>query len=346
MTADNRVDGSTFSHDPGEAPRLAFLYNARDSVWGGMAPHLYGTRGALRESLAASETEIQRRLGWSLERELMRCTDDTAFETAQDILEPALTAVQIALTDAWRERGVVPDGIGGCSCGELAAGYARGVLSRADALELACRVSRMFQHSQGLSRIIAVSWPVRQVEPLLTRTPVPFHIAADGWADVTILACQAADLAALLDFLKAEGAIVRLLPISLGAHSPLVEGLADEFMRSLESGDAARTPCIPGYSFSGTPSPDRWPSPSYWWSGLRRRLQVRQNLGRMVSDGYTVFVEIGGRLAFTTALREAAIEFGKTVVSLPTMRWGESAMAVMDESEQRLARLGLVRSSK
>jgi acyl transferase domain-containing protein len=340
------VNGSTFSPDARDAPRLAFLYNARDSVWGGMAPHLYGVQGALRESLAVSEAEIQRRLGWSLERELTRCTTDAAFETAQHILEPALTAVQIALTDAWRERGVLPDAVGGCSCGELAAGYARGVLSHADALELACRVSRMFQRSEGLSRIIAISWPVGQVEPLVERAPVPFHIAADGWADVTIIACRALDLAALLAFLKAEGAIARLLPISLAAHSPLVDDLADEFTRPLESGDAPRTSRVPGYSLSGTPSPDRWPSPAYWWGGLRRRLQVRQNLGRMVADGYTVFLEIGGRLAFTTALREAAIEFDKTVVSLPTMRWGESAAAVMEESGQTLASLELVRSTR
>jgi acyl transferase domain-containing protein len=107
-----------------DAPRLAFVYGSREVLWGGITSSLFAQEGAMRDVLLRCEQLVQERLGWSL-----RGVFATQLFDNEQLRDPALTALQIALTQGWRERGVEPDVIAARSGGEFAAEFARGAIT-------------------------------------------------------------------------------------------------------------------------------------------------------------------------------------------------------------------------
>jgi acyl transferase domain-containing protein len=329
-------------------PRLAVLYNSRESLWAGMTPHLYAAEGALEASLAASETQIRKHLGWSLRDELEKRVDDDSLAAAEFMLEPALAAIQMALTDAWRERGVVPDAVAGRSGSEVVAGYARGLLTHDEAIELACRASLVMCDSRAAGRLVRVTLALKTVEAIQASAPVPFHIVTDAWSDITMIACDVPHVDPLIEFFRAHGADdCRVEPMLVGAHSPLMDPAREEFVRPLESASTRvqSTARLAGYTPAiETVYQDVSQDAAYWWDlVLRRPLRLRAHVRRMVHDGYSVFLEIGTRVSYDRFLHDVDTELGTKSLPLATMRRMEPLQPVMDESLATLARLGLVR---
>jgi acyl transferase domain-containing protein len=73
---------------------------------------------------------------------------------------------------------------------------------------------------------------------------------------------------------------------------------------------------------------------------LRAPALVGRMFRRMMDDGCSAFVEIGGRLTMgETIIRQAGAD--KRVVALPSMQRGEPAGAVMEQTHARLRELGV-----
>ena len=81
---------------------------------------------------------------FSLEAELAGGNGDHRYELTE-IAQPALFAVQVGLTRMLAERGVTPVAVAGHSVGEVAAAWACGALSLADAVAVIYHRS----HAQG-----------------------------------------------------------------------------------------------------------------------------------------------------------------------------------------------------
>src|SRR5207249_3158491 len=142
--------GGCMTTMPGR-PRLAFIYGTREVLNTGIAGSLLAEKGVIRDTLMRCEPLIRERLGWSL------ATECSAGQFAsQEVRQPVLTAVQIALTEGWRERGVEPDAIAARSGGEFAAEYARGTLTLENAIEVACRISCFIRDGRGAGRPVWV----------------------------------------------------------------------------------------------------------------------------------------------------------------------------------------------
>jgi acyl transferase domain-containing protein len=326
--------------------RIAFLYNSRESLGPGLARCLYTAEGAVRRSLEVSESAIRRHLGWSLEEALSQHTDEDAVVAAEHVLEPALTAVQIALTDAWRERGVYPDATAGRSAGELAAGYARGVLTHEQAIELACRLSRLTQTSSAAGKVLLVDLPVDATEGLLAMAPAPVHIVADAWINVTVIACAAESENVVLDYLREHNVRCRPAALSVGAHSPFVTAMEAEFTRPLTAQKSVQLPPVVGYTPAEGVDVPSGPDPASWWEVVvRRRLRIADMFRRMLSDGFDVFLEIGGRPSFALMIRAADGELGTASTVLATSNTSDEIATVMSRSLATLDHLGLVRAA-
>jgi acyl transferase domain-containing protein len=137
----------------GREPEVAFLYSDTGTEHPGMARALYETAPAFRQALDRCD-------------ELLRDDLDVPFLDAlfaadPAVAQPALFAVQYALTELWRAWGVRPAAVFGYGVGEIAAARTAGVMSLPDALRLVTR---------------------RQVAGEITQSPpgIPFVSGLDG----------------------------------------------------------------------------------------------------------------------------------------------------------------------
>jgi acyl transferase domain-containing protein len=318
-------------------PRLVFLYGSREMLWPGIHPYLASGTEIMRETLARCERLIQAQLGWSLEKALA----NAGQHAPQEMVDPALTAVQLALTRDWRERGIQPDLIAARSGGEFAAEYARGVLELEEAVEVVCRWSRLQHERRGEGTLLTVEAGLQRTVQLIRASPARFFIVADAADQLTVVACAAGSVAGVRNFLTAQGVRHDTTGFTFAPHSPVIDAWKSAF---LDPPVKIRTQAssIPYYS-AGAQVPDRGTSyATRMWQAVRAPALIGRTLRRLIEDGGNIFLEVGGQAKLGQRIAHRAAAAGKKVVVLPTMIVHKPAEPVMDWTQARLLELGVV----
>ncbi|KAK5999186.1 Highly reducing polyketide synthase alt5 [Cladobotryum mycophilum] len=115
---------------------IAFVFTGQGAQWWAMGRELC-VYDVYRDSIRASSQYMQRfGSAWALEEELGRAATESRLRDPC-VAQPACTAVQIALVDLLESIGIEPVAVTGHSSGEIAAAYAAGAISHADALRIA-----------------------------------------------------------------------------------------------------------------------------------------------------------------------------------------------------------------
>ncbi|GME34422.1 Beta-ketoacyl synthase [Neofusicoccum parvum] len=124
---------------PDEAPGILGVFTGQGAQWATMGTALIARSRVFRESIARSEAALAALPdppAWSLRAELLAGKETSRLGEAE-LSQPLCTALQIATVDLVGAAGVRLDAVVGHSSGEIAAAYAAGMLSAADAMAIA-----------------------------------------------------------------------------------------------------------------------------------------------------------------------------------------------------------------
>ena len=133
---------------PGEpartGPKVAFAYTGQASQWPGMGRNIYQSEPVARDVLDRCDALIREWRGESLLDVMLGDTGGGGSAGANVLDDPAWTqpaiyALECALTAQWTSLGVRPDVVVGHSLGEIAAAQAAGVFSLEEGLGFAAR---------------------------------------------------------------------------------------------------------------------------------------------------------------------------------------------------------------
>ncbi|REE99383.1 acyltransferase domain-containing protein [Thermomonospora umbrina] len=318
------------------AGRLVFAYSGLGSVWPGMG------RGLLAEPVAARILErceelVRQSEGWSLleqvtaGREVCRLGDPT-------VAQPALFAMQAALTELWRSWGVDPDAIVGTSVGEIAAAYAAGALD----LEVACRVAvcrgRAVGSMSGSGSMAVVGMSARDIGELIGSVAGRLWVAVDLSPAHTLIAGDREAVAAVGPLVRERGATWELRYPDHPLHSPLMEPARRE-LAALEN-VVPRTPDRPIFSsLTGGQAPPGAYGPVYWARTLVSPVLLQDAVLAATADGPATVVEIGPRASLTPMMRLTLAARRRPATVLPSMSAHADARGGMLEAAARLSAL-------
>ena len=317
--------------------RLAFVFTNRGCNWCGMGQQLLQQEPVFRDMLGRCDRQVRRQLGWSLLEEFTRPPDTYRLHTSEEHQEPALTALQLCLSEVWRARGVRPDAVAGLCIGEFTAATFAGALSLEDTMDLACRISRVIRRRLGVGRMVSVKGSLDEAEALIQAAPQSVFFTAQYGPSMTILSCGTEDFDGVLQFLSDRGVEHQPIPSEFAFHSPLVDSWEEEFSRPL-AGSGTFRPALPIYSAlaGGRVDPSTLDA-RHWWQVVRRPVRrSTQVFERLLEDGYDTFVEIGAAPLLCGLIQETAAAAGKRVVTLPSMERDRPAMPVLDASLRTL----------
>jgi acyl transferase domain-containing protein/acyl carrier protein len=323
-----------------ETPRsLVFVFSGMGPQWWAMGRHLQREEPVFREALEACDRALRAHVPWSLLDELGRDEAQTRVNETY-VAQPAIFAIQTALCRLWESWGIRADAVLGHSLGEVAAAHYAGVLTLKDAVALIYHRSRLQQLTAGEGRMLAVSMPVADIEPIVAEFGGAISIAAYNSPESVTLSGDTDALQKAADRLTARDIFNRFLKVEVPYHSRAMDRLRDELLRSLASLSPRPARIKLVSTLTGKPVSGEEMTADYWWRSMRQPVRFREAVETVLADGHHTLVEISPHPVLSASVSECASPMGREVTVLPSLRRNEPERATALTSVGRLYAMG------
>ena len=320
-------------------PRVAFVFGGQGSQWQGMGRALLREDPAARAMLGQCDRAIRAHVSWSLLDRLQRGGAELFDQT--DFVQPAIFSMQMALSAAWRSRGVEPDAVIGQSLGEVAAACVAGALSLDDAARIICRRSLLVGKAAGNGGMALLGLSLEAAAEALSPYGERLSVAVSSGPETTVVAGDDAALQELLARLGERGVFCRLVRVDYASHSPSMDPLLPE-LRQMLAGIAPRSGRAAFYStVRGAPLDGALLDVAYWARNLREPVLFAPTVGRMAADGIEVFVDVDPHPVLVSAVEQCLARGGHPGIAVTSAQRDEPEQGTLLAASGRLLVAGV-----
>ena len=275
-------------------PKIAFVYAGQGPQYAGMARELYGTSPVFRAAIERCDELLRAHLSRSLLQALFpsdggeRLLEDTTYA------QPAMFAIEYALTELWRSWGMEPAMVAGHSLGEYAAAFAAGCFSLEDALKLVAARARLTGSLPSTGAMVSVFAPEERVQAALGPFAQSISVAVVNGKNHLVVSGALSELGKLTSRLESEGIKFHRLNIANSFHSPLLDPVLDEFEAIGRTVRYAPPQTALVSTLTGEMADGNTPfTGSYWRRQARQPVRFSAALDCMYNQGIRHFVEVG-----------------------------------------------------
>ena len=309
---------------PRPAGKVAFAYTGQGSQWAGMGLALHEQEPVARAVLDRCENVFRAERDTSLLDVMFgRATGngdlgDTAWE------QPALYALECALTALWASVGIHPDIVLGHSVGELAAAQAAGVFSLEDGMRFAASRGTLLSATEP-GAMAAVFAPPDLVASTVSAVNaksagVGLSVSADNGTH-QVVSGPTAEVEAILEHFRSLRVRTTRLNTARAFHSALLEPALDELEASL-LGVSVSSPNITLISnLTGKAvEPGRTLDGAYWRRHAREAVAFAGGVATLAELGAELVVELGPRPVLASMTVSSWPEEAPAPVALSSLR--------------------------
>ncbi|KAL4867815.1 hypothetical protein BDV12DRAFT_110489 [Aspergillus spectabilis] len=315
-------------HKPKSVPDLVWVFTGQGAQYAGMGKELIKNNTTARNTIECLDgvlDEISPGRSWSLLEELFRPEESTRLFQA-DFSQPCCTAIQIALVDVLRSLKVEPSAVVGHSAGEIAAAYAAGALTAAQAIAIAYHRGQVASRVEnaGKGGMMAVGLGRELVAPLLTEQVT---IACENSPKSVTLSGNSTALDGVAAEVQSHypDAPVKRLSVSCAYHSSYMKEVEDDYLgrlASLNVSDIKLSVLFVSFVTGGHVNNALELGPDYWCRNLTSPVLFDSAVRGAVTQNTLsnpVFLEIGPHSALSGALRDISSDLGADIPYIPTL---------------------------
>jgi acyl transferase domain-containing protein/NADPH:quinone reductase-like Zn-dependent oxidoreductase/NAD(P)-dependent dehydrogenase (short-subunit alcohol dehydrogenase family)/acyl carrier protein len=321
--------------------KLAWVYSGNGAQWCGMGRKLMASCAVFRQALRQAAAAISRHDGPDIEQVLL--ADDASLMDDTALAQPALFAVQVAMTALLRSQGLQAQAACGHSVGEIAAAWAVGALDLDAAARVIVARSKAQARTRGTGRMAAVGLGFEAMRDTLARLQLDdlLEIAAVNSPRNVTVSGPKEPLDTLREALQPQSVFFRELDLDYAFHSRLMDPIREDLLADLASLAPKSAPSGQFYStVSGTALDASALDATYWWRNVREPVQFGPAIARLAADGYTLFLEIGPHAILQRYIDEALQADSHPGRALPTARREADDVSAITRATLRAALLG------
>ncbi|SMC96648.1 amino acid adenylation domain-containing protein [Fulvimarina manganoxydans] len=332
--ASRAVAGERMGHRP---PRLVFAYGGQGSQALGMGRGLYEGDPAFRDAFDRIAGLLAKEHDLPL-AEIVLGTEAKRL-TRTENAQPAIVALELALTEALAARGIRPDMVMGYSLGEYAAASVAGALSPDQMIGLVAQRGRLFGSLPEGGAMLSLRAGEDFVGPALAEIGGELSIAARLSKEALVVSGEAGAIDRLFRKASDQKIAAKRLPVSHAFHSARLDPILPDLAALCGSADM-RPLALPLVSNLGgrVIAPGTPLSPDHWTTHSRETVDFLRSIETLAEDPTTVILEIGPNMTLTALGRAIGALTPERFVATLTGRGDE--MEALDAALARLAALG------
>ncbi|WP_018915578.1 type I polyketide synthase [Vreelandella zhanjiangensis] len=318
-----------------------FVYDGNGCQWETMGRDLLESAPVFAEAIDRVDALFQQYGNFSLRAELVGQNGENRFELTE-IAQPALFALQVALTEWLKAQGVMPAAVFGHSVGEVAAAWAAGALSLEDAVKVIYYRSFYQGKTRGMGGMTAVAMSAEDIAPWLAKPEFnQVCLAGINSPKGITLAGDNDQLTALEAALSEQSTFAKRLPLDYAFHSPAMDSIQSGVIEALSTITPRETQ-LPYYStVTGELSQGSALGATYWWENIREPVLFDNAATALIKQGYNVFVEVGAHPILRRYLNESLRQQERTGLVIGTIERHKPGLEKLQQSVSQLLLSGL-----
>lgn len=286
-----------------------FVYDGNGCQWETMGSDLLNDSSIFAEAIDRVDAIFQQHGDFSLRAELEGRNADQSVENRfalTEIAQPALFALQVALTEWLRAQGITPTAVFGHSVGEVAAAWASGALSLEDAVKVIYYRSDYQGKTRGQGEMTAVATSADEIAEWLEKPEFDqVCLAGINSPKGITLAGDSQQLGALEAALSNLDIFAKRLPLDYAFHSPAMDSIETGVINALAD-ITPRATQVPYYStVTGTLVDGLELDATYWWKNIREPVLFDTAASALIEQGNNIFIEIGAHPILRRYLNES-----------------------------------------
>ncbi|CAI6332919.1 unnamed protein product [Periconia digitata] len=333
--------------------RIGFAFTGQGAQWHAMGAELF-EYAVFRDTIAYLDeilTMLPNPVEWTIVDVLTgKCDKDLIQVPA--VSQTLCTALQIGLVDLLASWSVRPSGVVGHSSGEMAAAYAAGRVTAAEAITAAYYRGYMVSFNKKKGAMLAAGiGPDKGLDYIREAGfEEKVRVAAINSPDSVTLSGDAEAVEQLAETLTQQGVFNRLLKTGgLAYHSHHMLPLGHDYTDAVENGKASldkhgisrqgqKYEPVPWFS-SVTPGKEMTPPgqempTAYWRSNLESPVRFTEALSNLLNAkelGIGAVIEIGPHPALKSPVGQIVKSLGKSVPHVASIKRGEDGQKSMAE---------------
>ncbi|KUL89300.1 hypothetical protein ZTR_03817 [Talaromyces verruculosus] len=239
-----------------------------------------------------------------------------------ELSQPLVTALQLALVDLFHSSGINPQGVVGHSSGEIAAAYAAGYVSKADAIKIAFyRGYAAKVHPMKSVGMMAVGLGPEAVQPYIEKHQDLVQIACINSPQSVTLSGHVDGLEAVKLLLLADAHFARLLQVDLAYHSRFMTEIGDSYYSLLQSNIACGATGTDTTTMFSSVTGSRMqaiPDAHYWKQNMVSPVLFSGAVQEMINThrGSNIVIEIGPSATLAGPIKQITESVTQTGISV------------------------------